>query len=87
MTTINIDTRQQQSFVYPHFHDTQSKRKSTKEIEIDNSVYHLLSLYLNTDTLLSDKNSLLLSNSLHKKQHSPQLPYNKSNQSRHLITV
>jgi hypothetical protein len=48
MATMNV--------VYPHFHDTQSSRATststnTKDIDIDNSVYHLLSLYLNADAL------------------------------------
>jgi hypothetical protein len=48
---MNIDARP--PVVYPTFHDTQ--RPSTgnkKEVDIDNSVYHLLSLYLNTDAIL-----------------------------------
>lgn len=48
--TLNINARPQ-SFVYPHFHDTQSTRRTNKESEIDKSVYHLLSLYLNADSL------------------------------------
>ncbi|KAI9365235.1 hypothetical protein BD770DRAFT_378081 [Pilaira anomala] len=50
MSAVNIKSRPQ-SFVYPHFHDTQSTRRTNKETEIDKSVYHLLSLYLNADSL------------------------------------
>ncbi|KAG2230686.1 hypothetical protein BDF21DRAFT_395180 [Thamnidium elegans] len=58
--TVNINSRPQ-SFVYPHFHDTQSTRRTNKESEIDKSVYHLLSLYLNADSLdkMNPTNTLL----------------------------
>ena len=73
MTTVNAP-----SFVYPHFHDVQSTRK-TKDIEIDNSVYHLLSLYLNADALekMTPNTMSLLHppttapHTIHHKKHSP----------------
>jgi hypothetical protein len=46
---MNIDARP--PVVYPTFHDTQ--RTNKKQVDIDNSVYHLLSLYLNTDVMLN----------------------------------
>ncbi|CAO3639923.1 unnamed protein product [Mucor hiemalis] len=76
MTTMNLNSRQ--SFVYPHFHDTQSARKTAKDIEIDKSVYHLLSLYLNADAL--EKMSPSTPNLHHIKKHSnTQSPYWRSN--------
>ncbi|GAA5808179.1 hypothetical protein MFLAVUS_001564 [Mucor flavus] len=58
--TLNMNARPQ-SFVYPHFHDTQSTRRTNKESEIDKSVYHLLSLYLNADSLDKINPTALLS--------------------------
>lgn len=73
---MNIEPRQQQSFVYPHFHDTKSTRNTNKDIEIDKSVYHLLSLYLNADSLDKINPNSLLANKTSKR--SVQYPYSRT---------
>lgn len=74
--------------VYPHFHDTQSSRTSdtttaastnsnNKEIDIESSVYHLLSLYLNADAL--ELAAQAAANQQQKKKHTKSSsPYWKS---------
>lgn len=79
MSTMNIESRPQQSFVYPHFHDANSSRKTNKDVEIDKSVYHLLSLYLNADSLEKVNTNSLLANKTSKR--SVQYPYARSRSS------
>lgn len=76
---MNIDARP--SVVYPTFHDTQrpSSHKK-KEADIDNSVYHLLSLYLNTDAILDTSLLPTLPNTRHS------MPSWKSKNARSLRT-
>ncbi|KAG2208087.1 hypothetical protein INT47_010449 [Mucor saturninus] len=76
---MNIESRPQQSFVYPHFHDTKSARKTNKDIEIDKSVYHLLSLYLNTDSLEKVNTNSLLATKTTKRP--VQYPYTRTRSS------
>lgn len=82
MATMNV--------VYPHFHDTQSSRTSdttttastnsnNKEIDIESSVYHLLSLYLNADALELAAQAAANQQQQQKKKHTKSSsPYWKS---------
>ncbi|KAI9258295.1 hypothetical protein EDC94DRAFT_613313 [Helicostylum pulchrum] len=81
--TLNINSRPQ-SFVYPHFHDTQSTRRTNKESEIDKSVYHLLSLYLNADSL--DKINPTTNNTLLSKPLKHTSPYWRTKSARNTIS-
>ncbi|KAI8088068.1 uncharacterized protein B0P05DRAFT_531345, partial [Gilbertella persicaria] len=58
--------------VYPTFHDSyHAKTKTNKEIDIDSSVYHLLSLYLNKDALADNKTLLSTMATTHTSTRSP----------------
>lgn len=79
MSTVNIESRPPQSFVYPHFHDASSTRKTNKDVEIDKSVYHLLSLYLNAESLEKINPNSLLATKIPKR---PALyPYSRTRSS------
>ncbi|KAI8380689.1 hypothetical protein BD560DRAFT_444396 [Blakeslea trispora] len=67
------------SFTYPKFHDSYhsgNEARPQKEIDIDASIYHLLSLYLGKDAL--NNNTSLMSSRMRNKQKTRHLFGQKS---------
>ncbi|KAK4513092.1 uncharacterized protein ATC70_000130 [Mucor velutinosus] len=69
---MNVDSRP--PVVYPTFHDSQQQKPSTltkKEMAIDDSIYHLLSLYLDTNTGVLIPPATTQNNRVTMMKHSP----------------
>lgn len=69
---MNIESRP--LVVYPTFHDTQQQQQSKlskKEMDIDDSIYHLLSMYLDTNTNVIIPPTTTQNSRMMMMKHSP----------------